>query len=191
MKTYAVLFQGRDLDYKIQEYKEAGRTFPESQIIEWFIQLLLGVDYMHERYVHLLLRDSVVLTITSELEKMSTRYTTIGKHLQYAFSWRHYSMIVSRGYTWLPFFVVILEIKLALNTRQKLVSYIWSYSVSHKRFSENTLSILWIYYTSQWAWAVNTLACCRWTARLLWTVSVHFWMCSHPQQTEGLRQKIC
>lgn len=86
MKTYAVLFQGRDLDYKIQEYKEAGRTFPESQIIEWFIQLLLGVDYMHERYVHLLLRDSVVLTITSELEKMSTRYTTIGKHLQYAFS---------------------------------------------------------------------------------------------------------
>uniref|UniRef100_A0A4X1V4R1 Serine/threonine-protein kinase Nek11 n=1 Tax=Sus scrofa TaxID=9823 RepID=A0A4X1V4R1_PIG len=43
--------EGRDLDYKIQEYKEAGRTFPESQIIEWFIQLLLGVDYMHERRI--------------------------------------------------------------------------------------------------------------------------------------------
>ncbi|XP_056656223.1 serine/threonine-protein kinase Nek11 isoform X3 [Monodelphis domestica] len=42
--------EGRDLDCKIQEYKEAGNTFPESQIIEWFIQLLLGVDYMHERY---------------------------------------------------------------------------------------------------------------------------------------------
>ncbi|XP_049622046.1 serine/threonine-protein kinase Nek11 [Suncus etruscus] len=43
--------QGRDLDCKIQEYKEAGKTFPESQIIEWFIQLLLGVDYMHERRI--------------------------------------------------------------------------------------------------------------------------------------------
>ncbi|XP_014645146.1 PREDICTED: serine/threonine-protein kinase Nek11 [Ceratotherium simum simum] len=43
--------EGRDLDYKIQEYKEAGKTFPESQIIEWFIQLLLGVDYMHKRRI--------------------------------------------------------------------------------------------------------------------------------------------
>ncbi|XP_039693064.1 serine/threonine-protein kinase Nek11 isoform X11 [Pteropus medius] len=43
--------EGRDLDYKIQEYKEAGRTFPEGQIIEWFVQLLLGVDYMHERRI--------------------------------------------------------------------------------------------------------------------------------------------
>uniref|UniRef100_A0A4W2IAY7 Serine/threonine-protein kinase Nek11 n=1 Tax=Bos indicus x Bos taurus TaxID=30522 RepID=A0A4W2IAY7_BOBOX len=43
--------EGRDLDCKIQEYKEAGKTFPESQIIEWFIQLLLGVDYMHERKI--------------------------------------------------------------------------------------------------------------------------------------------
>ncbi|XP_032988475.1 serine/threonine-protein kinase Nek11 isoform X3 [Rhinolophus ferrumequinum] len=43
--------EGRDLDYKIQEYKEAGKTFLESQIIEWFIQLLLGVDYMHERRI--------------------------------------------------------------------------------------------------------------------------------------------
>nr|XP_025871305.1 serine/threonine-protein kinase Nek11 isoform X1 [Vulpes vulpes]XP_025871306.1 serine/threonine-protein kinase Nek11 isoform X1 [Vulpes vulpes]XP_025871307.1 serine/threonine-protein kinase Nek11 isoform X1 [Vulpes vulpes] len=43
--------EGRDLDFKIQEYKEAGKTFPESQIIEWFIQLLLGVDYIHERKI--------------------------------------------------------------------------------------------------------------------------------------------
>uniref|UniRef100_A0A9L0IRN7 Serine/threonine-protein kinase Nek11 n=1 Tax=Equus asinus TaxID=9793 RepID=A0A9L0IRN7_EQUAS len=42
---------GRDLDCKIQEYKEAGKTFPDSQIIEWFVQLLLGVDYMHERRI--------------------------------------------------------------------------------------------------------------------------------------------
>ncbi|XP_076774111.1 serine/threonine-protein kinase Nek11 isoform X2 [Arvicanthis niloticus] len=43
--------EGRDLDYKIQEYKEAGEVFPENQIVEWFTQLLLGVDYMHERRI--------------------------------------------------------------------------------------------------------------------------------------------
>ncbi|XP_028612672.1 serine/threonine-protein kinase Nek11 [Grammomys surdaster] len=43
--------EGRDLDYKIQEYKEAGEVFPENQIVEWFLQLLLGVDYMHERRI--------------------------------------------------------------------------------------------------------------------------------------------
>ncbi|XP_005406910.1 PREDICTED: serine/threonine-protein kinase Nek11 isoform X2 [Chinchilla lanigera] len=43
--------EGRDLDYKIQEYKGAGKIFTENQIIEWFIQLLLGVDYMHERRI--------------------------------------------------------------------------------------------------------------------------------------------
>uniref|UniRef100_G1SRU6 Serine/threonine-protein kinase Nek11 n=1 Tax=Oryctolagus cuniculus TaxID=9986 RepID=G1SRU6_RABIT len=43
--------EGGDLDYKIQEYKEAGNIFPENQIMEWFIQLLLGVDYMHERRI--------------------------------------------------------------------------------------------------------------------------------------------
>nr|XP_054408568.1 serine/threonine-protein kinase Nek11 isoform X11 [Pongo abelii] len=43
--------RGRDLDDKIQEYKQAGKIFPENQIIDWFIQLLLGVDYMHERRI--------------------------------------------------------------------------------------------------------------------------------------------
>ncbi|XP_069861509.1 serine/threonine-protein kinase Nek11 isoform X2 [Dipodomys merriami] len=43
--------EGRDLDYKIQEYKETGKVFPENQVVEWFIQLLLGVDYMHERRI--------------------------------------------------------------------------------------------------------------------------------------------
>ncbi|XP_063578268.1 serine/threonine-protein kinase Nek11 isoform X16 [Pongo abelii] len=43
--------EGRDLDDKIQEYKQAGKIFPENQIIDWFIQLLLGVDYMHERRI--------------------------------------------------------------------------------------------------------------------------------------------
>ncbi|XP_078275894.1 serine/threonine-protein kinase Nek11 [Rhinoraja longicauda] len=43
--------EGRDLQCKIEEYKQAGLTFPESQIIEWFIQLLLGAQYMHERRI--------------------------------------------------------------------------------------------------------------------------------------------
>ncbi|XP_059584779.1 serine/threonine-protein kinase Nek11 isoform X2 [Alligator mississippiensis] len=43
--------EGRDLDCKIQEYKEIGKIFTECQIVEWFIQLLLGVNYMHERRI--------------------------------------------------------------------------------------------------------------------------------------------
>ncbi|OXB83286.1 UNVERIFIED_CONTAM: hypothetical protein H355_002038 [Colinus virginianus] len=43
--------EGGDLDYKIQEYKESGKLFAQRQIIEWFIQLLLGVNYMHERRI--------------------------------------------------------------------------------------------------------------------------------------------
>ncbi|XP_045153391.1 serine/threonine-protein kinase Nek11 isoform X2 [Echinops telfairi] len=43
--------EGGDLDYKIQEYKEAGKTFPPQQIMEWFLQLLLGAGYMHERRI--------------------------------------------------------------------------------------------------------------------------------------------
>ncbi|XP_029445199.1 serine/threonine-protein kinase Nek11 isoform X2 [Rhinatrema bivittatum] len=43
--------EGQDLDFKIQEYKKAGNMFTESQIVEWFIELLLGVNYMHERRI--------------------------------------------------------------------------------------------------------------------------------------------
>uniref|UniRef100_A0A8C6Y2A0 Serine/threonine-protein kinase Nek11 n=1 Tax=Naja naja TaxID=35670 RepID=A0A8C6Y2A0_NAJNA len=43
--------EGQDLDFKIQEYKRSGKGFPESQIVEWFIQLLLGVNYLHERRI--------------------------------------------------------------------------------------------------------------------------------------------
>lgn len=48
------IFQGGDLDFKIQEYKDSGKMFTQSQVIDWFIQLLLGVNYMHERYSHLI-----------------------------------------------------------------------------------------------------------------------------------------
>ncbi|XP_025901329.1 serine/threonine-protein kinase Nek11 isoform X2 [Nothoprocta perdicaria] len=43
--------EGGDLDFKIQEYKESGKIFTQNQIMEWFIQLLLGVNYMHERRI--------------------------------------------------------------------------------------------------------------------------------------------
>ncbi|NXL32065.1 NEK11 kinase, partial [Glaucidium brasilianum] len=43
--------EGGDLDFKIQEYKESGKIFTQRQIIDWFIQLLLGVNYMHERRI--------------------------------------------------------------------------------------------------------------------------------------------
>ncbi|XP_068260862.1 serine/threonine-protein kinase Nek11 isoform X2 [Nyctibius grandis] len=43
--------EGGDLDFKIQEYKESGKIFTQRQIIDWFIQLLLGVNYMHERLI--------------------------------------------------------------------------------------------------------------------------------------------
>ncbi|NWI08672.1 NEK11 kinase, partial [Crypturellus soui] len=43
--------EGGDLDFKIQECKESGKIFAQKQIMEWFIQLLLGVSYMHERRI--------------------------------------------------------------------------------------------------------------------------------------------
>ncbi|NXL45591.1 NEK11 kinase, partial [Podilymbus podiceps] len=43
--------EGGDLDFKIQEYKESGKMFTQRQITDWFIQLLLGVNYMHERRI--------------------------------------------------------------------------------------------------------------------------------------------
>ncbi|XP_036395428.1 serine/threonine-protein kinase Nek11 [Megalops cyprinoides] len=43
--------EDRDLDCKIEELRQAKRTLPERQVIEWFIQLLLGVHYMHQRRI--------------------------------------------------------------------------------------------------------------------------------------------
>ncbi|NXB72814.1 NEK11 kinase, partial [Donacobius atricapilla] len=42
---------GGDLDLKIQEYRDSGKMFTQSQVIDWFIQLLLGVNYIHERWI--------------------------------------------------------------------------------------------------------------------------------------------
>ncbi|NXC64523.1 NEK11 kinase, partial [Aleadryas rufinucha] len=43
--------EGGDLDFKIQEYRDSGKMFTQSQVIDWFIQLLFGVNYMHERRI--------------------------------------------------------------------------------------------------------------------------------------------
>ena len=43
--------QGGDVDQKIQEYKKKGKKIPEAQVVEWIIQLLLSVQYMHDRKI--------------------------------------------------------------------------------------------------------------------------------------------
>ncbi|XP_068116065.1 serine/threonine-protein kinase Nek11-like isoform X2 [Hyperolius riggenbachi] len=43
--------EGGDLHGFLQHRKEKGRPLPEDHVMEWFIQLLLGVSYLHERLV--------------------------------------------------------------------------------------------------------------------------------------------
>ncbi|XP_051812878.1 serine/threonine-protein kinase Nek11 [Acanthochromis polyacanthus] len=43
--------QDRDLDCKLQEVKRAGRRLSENQVVDWLIQLLLGLHYMHDRRI--------------------------------------------------------------------------------------------------------------------------------------------
>uniref|UniRef100_A0A3Q2WTY6 non-specific serine/threonine protein kinase n=1 Tax=Haplochromis burtoni TaxID=8153 RepID=A0A3Q2WTY6_HAPBU len=43
--------QDRDLDCKIGEVRRAGRSLPESQVVDWLIQLLLGLRYIHDRRI--------------------------------------------------------------------------------------------------------------------------------------------
>ncbi len=43
--------QGGDLDAKIQLWKQGGRRFDESLIIDWFIQLTTAIKYIHDRRV--------------------------------------------------------------------------------------------------------------------------------------------
>ena len=44
-------FQGGDLNQKIKQRSEAGKTFSESLILDWFIQLSTALKYIHERLV--------------------------------------------------------------------------------------------------------------------------------------------
>ncbi|XP_060557286.1 serine/threonine-protein kinase Nek11-like isoform X2 [Ruditapes philippinarum] len=43
--------EGGDLDMKIQEYKKLKKQFDEKLVLDWFVQLLLAVHYMHSRRV--------------------------------------------------------------------------------------------------------------------------------------------
>ncbi|KAI0212520.1 Serine/threonine-protein kinase Nek11 [Lamellibrachia satsuma] len=43
--------EGGDLDDKVEEYKKKKSKIPEAQVVEWIIQLLLAVQYMHDRRV--------------------------------------------------------------------------------------------------------------------------------------------
>ncbi|KAM4017345.1 serine/threonine-protein kinase Nek11-like isoform 2-T2 [Anomaloglossus baeobatrachus] len=43
--------EGGDLDCYIQRQKDEGEDLTEGHVMEWFIQLLLGVNYLHERLV--------------------------------------------------------------------------------------------------------------------------------------------
>ncbi|XP_040900701.1 serine/threonine-protein kinase Nek11 isoform X2 [Toxotes jaculatrix] len=43
--------QDRDLDCKLEEVRRAGRRLPEIQVIDWLVQLLLGLHYMHDRRI--------------------------------------------------------------------------------------------------------------------------------------------
>uniref|UniRef100_A0A673AWC8 non-specific serine/threonine protein kinase n=1 Tax=Sphaeramia orbicularis TaxID=375764 RepID=A0A673AWC8_9TELE len=43
--------QDRDLDWKLEELSRAGKSLPETQVIDWLIQLLLGLHYMHDRRI--------------------------------------------------------------------------------------------------------------------------------------------
>ena len=51
-KAYLIcelVIQGGDLDGKVAEYKKKKTRIPEAQVVEWIIQLLLAVQYMHDR----------------------------------------------------------------------------------------------------------------------------------------------
>jgi len=43
--------QGGDLDAKIVEWREAGRMFEESLVVDWFIQITTAVRYIHDRRI--------------------------------------------------------------------------------------------------------------------------------------------
>lgn len=47
--------EGGDLTAKIKRAKQAGKTFPESQVIRWFTQAVLALQYIHD--MHILHRD--------------------------------------------------------------------------------------------------------------------------------------
>ncbi|XP_059196118.1 serine/threonine-protein kinase Nek11 [Centropristis striata] len=43
--------QDGDLDCRLEEVRRGGRSLPEEQVVDWLIQLLLGLHYMHQRRI--------------------------------------------------------------------------------------------------------------------------------------------
>jgi len=44
------MMQAGDLGDKIDEYTKLGKKFSEVQIVDWTLQLLLALQYIHGRY---------------------------------------------------------------------------------------------------------------------------------------------
>jgi NIMA (never in mitosis gene a)-related kinase len=42
---------GGDLYNRIKEQKKIGKLWPEDQILDWFIQICLGVKHIHDRKI--------------------------------------------------------------------------------------------------------------------------------------------
>ncbi|KAL6462378.1 hypothetical protein MHYP_G00288000 [Metynnis hypsauchen] len=43
--------EDRDLDCRLEELRSEGKTLSELQVTQWLVQLLLGVNYMHQRRI--------------------------------------------------------------------------------------------------------------------------------------------
>ena len=43
--------EGGDMYHKIAKQRELGKLFPESQIITWFVQMALAMNYVHDKKI--------------------------------------------------------------------------------------------------------------------------------------------
>ena len=61
---------GGDLYHRIKEQKKIGKLWPEDQILDWFIQICLGVKHIHDRKI--LHRDlksqNIFMTSTNDIK---------------------------------------------------------------------------------------------------------------------------
>ena len=75
--------KGGDLDEKIRQWREAGRTFEESLILDWFIQLTTAVRYIHERRIlHRDLKTRYVCTVAGETLALAEMFILHGGRLR-------------------------------------------------------------------------------------------------------------
>lgn len=49
MHVYKLPFQGGDLADKITAWRKSGKTFDESLIVVWLIQLFLAIQFVHKK----------------------------------------------------------------------------------------------------------------------------------------------